>query len=180
METNHVIDGIQQAAWASSDNQAPQTQLNERYRRPIRNMEQKPIAELTGMEEARAGAGSSRPFLTQVGHSWASGGIQTCTALTGCSQVGHMEATTWVGWRRGGWDTSRKQKCTGPGNALSMNPSFFPLPQGRMLYQGVNKKTGASPPSWRYKGSHPSESKMKPGQGRGPSRKSGSEEVKGR
>ena len=33
-------------------------------------MEQKPIAELTGMEEARAGAGSSRPFLTQVGYLW--------------------------------------------------------------------------------------------------------------
>lgn len=68
METNHVIDGIQQAPRASSDYQAPQTQLNERYRRPIRKMEQKPTAELTGMEEARAGAGSSRPFLTQVGH----------------------------------------------------------------------------------------------------------------
>lgn len=31
----------------------------------------------------------------------------------------------------------------------------------------VSTKTGVSPPSWRYKGSHPSESKMKPCQGRG-------------
>lgn len=94
-----------------------------------------------------------------------------------CSQVGHMEATTWVSWRRGGWDTSRKQKCTGPGNAPSMIPSFLPVPQGRMSYQGVNKNGSVSTfmevpkEVTRY----PSESKMKPGQGRGPSRKSGSE-----
>lgn len=65
--------------------------MNERYKRPIRNMEQKPIAELTGMEEARAGAGSSRPFLTQVDH---------CMLLEASRRVQLLPGVPrWVIWK---------------------------------------------------------------------------------
>lgn len=84
------------------------------------------------MEEARAGEGSSRPFLTGVGHLWACGSPKTCATLIMCSQVGHMEAKAWVGWGGGGQDASGKQNCVGPGNAPSGTPSFLPLPHDRM------------------------------------------------
>lgn len=50
------------------------------------------------MEGARTGAGSSRPFLTQVGHLWACGSTQTCIALTTCSQAAMQKPEPgWVG-----------------------------------------------------------------------------------